>query len=157
MLYPLSHQGSPTSKQRGSGTALPNAGRAAGGAHEKAKQQHLLCQKINGPTNALRRGTGAWRPGPEAAPNLCLPHPPRSAGGKTGEGPSGQTKSGHVHWERPSLVQLSNPGEQDHTTSISWAKVELVPPPRDSQLRDQTWISSRQIYINMYKYNITQK
>ena len=56
-LYRLSHQGSPTSKQRCSGTAFPTTGRAASGAHaEKVKQGHMLCRKTNGPTDA--RGGG---------------------------------------------------------------------------------------------------
>ena len=100
----------------------PRGGPLAGHTPGRRSKRICLCPKTNGPHQTPQGGgTGDRRSGPEATPqHPCLPHPPPKGGkgGKTGEGPRRQTeKSGHVHWERPSLVRHGLGPAQESTTT----------------------------------------
>ena len=93
--------------RHGSGTALPTAEGRSGHTPGRRSKRVCLCPKTNGPTRHPKAGDG--RPKVRAGGHTPTPAfltLPKGQGGKTGEGPRGQTeKSGHVHWERPSLVR----------------------------------------------------
>ncbi|XP_017900418.1 PREDICTED: collagen alpha-1(III) chain-like [Capra hircus] len=108
--------------QRGSGgTALPATGRAARRAHaEEAKRERPAVSEDPRPPRTPRgRGRETEDQGQRPHPTpafLTLPDGQR--GGKTSEGPRGQTeKSGHVHRERPSLVRHGFGSARENTTT----------------------------------------
>ncbi|XP_017901000.1 PREDICTED: collagen alpha-1(I) chain-like, partial [Capra hircus] len=108
--------------QRGSGgTALPATGRAARRAHaeEAKREQSAVSEDQRPPLTPRGRGRETEDQGQRPHPTpafLTLPDGQR--GGKTSEGPRGQTeKSGHVHRERPSLVRHGFGSARENTTT----------------------------------------
>ncbi|XP_060975761.1 basic proline-rich protein-like [Dama dama] len=84
------------------------------------RSKRICCvQSPTAPTRHPKAGDG--RPKVRAGGHTPTPAfltLPDGQGGKTGEGPRGQTeKSGHVHWERPSLVRHGLGPARESTTT----------------------------------------
>ena len=112
----------------------PPQGGPLAGHTLRRRREHLLCQKTNGPTDAQG---GDRRPKARARgctqPLSSSPSPTSRGKDRWGDRQTDweeQTSSPGKPIPRPAWLRFG-PKEQDHTTSISWAKVELVPPPRD--------------------------
>lgn len=106
---------------RSSGTALPTAGRAARGATRQEGEASASAVSEDQWPHQTPQGRGretegqGRRPHPNTPAFLTLP---KGQGGKTGGGTRGQTeKSGHVHWERPSLVRHGLGPARESTTT----------------------------------------
>ena len=107
----------------GGGTALPATGRAARRAHaEKAKrEQSAASEDQRRPLTPRGKGqqeTEDQGRRPHTQPLPSSPSLMGSGGGRQARGPRGQTeKSGHAHWERPSLVWHGLGSARENTTT----------------------------------------
>ena len=97
----------------------PRGGPLAGHTPGRRSKRICLCPKTKGPTRHPKAGDR--RPKVRAGGHTPTPAFltfPKGQGGKTGEGPRGQTeKSGHVHRERPSLVRRGLGPARESTTT----------------------------------------
>ena len=97
----------------------PQGGPLAGSTPGRRSKRICCVQSPTAPTRHPKAGDG--RPKVRAGGHTPTPAfltLPDGQGGKTGEGPRGQTeKSGHVHWERPSLVRHGLGPARESTTT----------------------------------------
>lgn len=96
-------------------------GRSPGTRREGEAGAICCVRRPTAPTDAPRQGTaGDRRSGPEAThpTPAFLTLPDGQRGGRQARGPRGQTeKSGHAHWERPSLVWHGLGSARENTTT----------------------------------------
>ncbi|XP_060994246.1 collagen alpha-1(I) chain-like [Dama dama] len=119
---PTRHAHTPMRGARGMAAAQPSppqGGPLAGSTPGRRSKRICCVQSPTAPTRHPKAGDG--RPKVRAGGHTPTPAfltLPDGQGGKTGEGPRGQTeKSGHVHWERPSLVRHGLGPARESTTT----------------------------------------